>query len=64
MRGLEQERDKGRDDSPLRAVWNAWLAGLVFQHPTIESLIRELARNGQLRELCGFQPGAVPPPSV
>jgi len=45
-------------------VWNSLLPGLVFQHPTIESLRRELARNGQLRELCGFQPGAVPPPSV
>jgi len=40
------------------------LAGIVLHHPTIESLIRELARNGHLREFCGFQPGAVPPPSV
>ena len=64
MRVLEEERGKGRDDYPIRAVWNSLLAGIVFQHPTIESLRRELARNGQLRELCGFQPGAVPPPSV
>ena len=64
MRVLEEERGKGRDDYPIRAVWNSLLAGIVFQHPTIESLIRELARNGQLRECCGFQPGAVPPPSV
>jgi len=64
MRVLEEERGKGRDDYPIRAVWNSLLAGIVFQHPTIESLIRELPRNGQLRECCGFQPGAVPPPSV
>jgi hypothetical protein len=37
-------------------MWNALIAGVVFQHPTIESLRRELARNGQLRQLCGFWP--------
>jgi len=64
MRVLEHERGKGRDDYPIRAVANSLLAGIVFQHPTIESLRRELAPNGPLREFCGFQPGAVPPPSV
>jgi len=64
MRVLEKERGKGRDDYPVRAVWNSLLAGIVFQHPTIESLRRELARNGQLRELCGFLPGVIPPASV
>ncbi len=64
MRVLEQERGKGRDDYPVRAMWNSLLAGIVFQHPTIESLRRELARNGQLRELCGFKPGVIPPPSA
>ncbi len=54
MRQLEKERYKGRDDYPLRAMWNSVLAGIVFQHETIEKLRRELARNGQLREMCGF----------
>ena len=54
MRQLEQERYKGRDDYPVRAMWNSILAGIVFQHETIEKLRRELARNGQLREMCGF----------
>jgi len=55
MRTLEALRGKrGRDDYPVRAMWNALIAGVVFQHPTIESLRRELARNGQLRQLCGF----------
>ena len=35
------------------------LAGIVFQHPTIESLRRELNRNGQLREMVGL--GSVAP---
>ena len=56
MRTLEKERGKGRDDYPIRAVWNSVLAGIVFQHVSIESLRRELLRNAQLRNLCGFDP--------
>jgi len=51
---LEQERYRGRDDYPVRPMWNALIAGLVFQHPTVEALLRELRRNGQLCQLCGF----------
>ncbi len=54
MRRLERERGFGRDDYPVRAMWNGILAGIVFQHPSAESLLRELKRNGQLRLLCGF----------
>jgi hypothetical protein len=54
MRKLESERDRGRDDYPVRAVWNSVLAGIVYQHASIESLRRELMRNAQLRQLCGF----------
>ncbi|HUS58202.1 MAG TPA: transposase [Planctomycetota bacterium] len=65
MKTLERERGNGRDDYPVRAVWNSIVAGVVFQHQSIESLRRELLRNGQLRNLCGFDPAkgqaAVPP---
>ena len=61
MRVLEKERGKGRDDDPIRAMWNALLAGIVFQHDSDAKLLRELARNGQLRSLCGFN-GKVPTP--
>lgn len=54
MRMLEGIRGKGRDDYPVRATWNAILAGVVFDHPSIESLRRELLRNGELRQICGF----------
>lgn len=58
MAALERQRGKhGRDDYPVRAMWNALISGVVFQHPSIESLRRELARNGQLRMLCGFWAG-------
>ena len=53
---LEKLRGKGRDDYPVRAVWNSLVAGIVFQHPSIEALRRELQRNGELRALCGFNP--------
>ena len=65
MRSLESHRGRGRNDYPIRAVWNSILAGVVFQHHSIESLRRELFRNGQLRGLCGFDvsqaAAAVPP---
>jgi len=61
MQTLEKQRGKGRDDYPIRAMWNSILAGVVYQHPSIESLRRELSRNGQLRLMCGFYEKPVPP---
>jgi hypothetical protein len=49
MRIVEEERDKGRDDYPVRAVWNSVLAGVVYEHQSVQSLRRELKRNGQVR---------------
>ncbi len=46
MRTLEAARGRGRDDYPVRAIGNSVLAGIVFQHPSIETLHRELSRNG------------------
>ena len=54
MEKLEQDRGRGRNDYPVRAVWNSILAGIIYQHASIESLRRELWRNAQLREICGF----------
>ena len=50
---LEAKRGRGRDDNPVRVIWNTILAGVVFGHETIESLRRELMRNGELRMVCG-----------
>ena len=65
MAKLEEHRKWGRDDYPIRPVWNSILAGIVYQHESVESLRRELLRNGELREGCGFDPhkgsDAVPP---
>ncbi|MCJ7841135.1 DDE transposase, partial [Lederbergia sp. NSJ-179] len=40
MKILEKERRNGRDDYPIRAVWNTILAGVVFEHDSTESLRR------------------------
>ena len=53
---LTAQRGKGRNDYPIIAIWNSILAGIVFQHESIESLRRELLRNDRLREICGFDP--------
>lgn len=53
---LKVLRGNGRNDHPIQAIWNSLLAGIVFDHVSIESLRRELRRNAQLREMCGFDP--------
>jgi hypothetical protein len=68
MHEMEEHRKWGRNDYPIRSVWNSVLAGIVYQHSSVDSLRRELMRNGELRDQCGFDPqkgsGAVPPPWV
>lgn len=54
MQELEALRGHGRDDYPVRSMWNAVVAGVVFQHISIESLRRELGRNPALLQCCGF----------
>jgi len=54
MQTLQDLRANGRNDYSIGAMWNSVLAGIVFEHISIESLRRELGRNAQLREMCGF----------
>ena len=56
IRALWATRKNGRNEYPVAAMWRALIAGIVFQHPSIESLIRELNRNSSLLALCGFTP--------
>ena len=52
---LEKKRGKkGRDDYPVRVMWNLILAMLVFGHTTVASFRRECSRNSQLRKICGL----------
>ena len=56
LASLEAGRGRGRNDYPVRAMWRALIAGIVFQHVSIQSLLRELGRNPALLDLCGFYP--------
>jgi hypothetical protein len=53
---LEKRRGRGRDDYPIRPTFNATIAGIVFGHESIASLRRDLMRNAELRQVCGFDP--------
>jgi hypothetical protein len=65
MQALEEARMGRRDDYPIRALWNRVIAGIVFEHISVEQLRRELSRNAELRQRCGFDvflgDAAVPP---
>ena len=52
---LQQMRGHGRMISPLPPC-GGHLASVVFQHESIESLLRELRRNPALLTLCEFDP--------
>ena len=54
MKKLESRRKNGRDDYPIRVMWNLLIAMIVFGHKTVESFRRELHRNSQLRRICGL----------
>lgn len=53
---LKTIRGKGRNDWTVESMWHAFIAGLVFQHSSESEMLRELNRNSQLRDLCGFTP--------
>ena len=64
VRALRRKRGKGRNRYPVEAMWNTMIAGVVFGHPSIESLRRELMRNPSLRWACGFTGQGVPSPAA
>jgi hypothetical protein len=54
MRKLEAKRGNGRNDYPVRVMWNLIIAMIVFEHKKVSTFIRELLRNSQLRRKCGL----------
>jgi hypothetical protein len=57
MRRLEKRRGQGRNDYPIRVMWNCIIAMIVFGHKTVASFRRELSRNSQLRRIVGLDDG-------
>jgi hypothetical protein len=66
IKELKIRRGNGRNTYPVVPMWNALIAGIVFQHPSVAALLRELRRNAELRQRCGFDPlqGAAAVPSA
>jgi len=54
MQKLEARRKNGRDDYPIRVMWNLLIALIVFEHKKVATFRRELSRNSQLRRKCGL----------
>jgi len=54
MQKLENKRGNGRDDYPVRVMWNLLIAMIVFEHKKVSTFRRELSRNSQLRRKCGL----------
>jgi hypothetical protein len=44
MRRLEKRHGRGRNDYPVRIMWNLSIAMKVFGHKTVASFRRELSR--------------------
>lgn len=55
IRKLRKIRKNGRDDWPVEAMWNTFIASYVFNHRSVNDLLRELSRNSQLRQICGIK---------
>lgn len=51
---LEGKRGVGRDDYPIRPMWNFVVSFLLTGHVTWAAHLRELHRNRDLASLCGF----------
>jgi len=59
---LVAERRGKRNEYPIEALWRSTIAGLLFGHQTTACLIRELGRNAELRQVCGFDEVRNPDP--
>ncbi len=68
LAALEAARKGRRNDYPQRALWRSVVACAALGHHGPASLIRELRRNAELRQVCGFDPvlldKAIPPDYV
>ena len=56
MRRLRLVLNHLPDGPVVEAMWQALVAGVVFQHASMESLLREPGRNPGLLSICGFDP--------
>jgi hypothetical protein len=55
VRELDRERGHGRDDHPVRAMWNLVMTSLYLRHGRFSEVLAELSRNSDLARLLGFE---------
>ena len=55
VRELAAERGHGRDDHPVRAIWNLLAIGLYLRNRNFAELLGELQRNSDLARVLGFR---------
>jgi hypothetical protein len=55
VRQLILERGHGRDDHPVRAMWNLLAVGLYLRNGKFSELLGELRRNSDLAGVLGFE---------
>jgi hypothetical protein len=51
---LERARGRGRNDYPVKVLWQTLLLKIALRHPGVESCLAELKRNAGLRALLGI----------
>lgn len=52
IKRLEEKRGNGRNDYPVKVMFNLVIAMKVYGHRSVESFRRELSRNAGLRQVC------------
>lgn len=55
VKALETERGHGRDDHPVRAMWNLLASALYLRNGRFSEALAELKRNSDLARLLGFE---------
>jgi transposase len=57
---LEKEHWTGRKGYPVRGMWSAFIAGVLYDCHSIAEVARLLERNKDVRLVCGFSKDNLP----
>lgn len=60
LAAMERERWTGRKGYPVRGMWSALIAGLLYQCHSLAEVVRVLRRDKGVRTVCGFSKDKMP----
>ena len=60
LKAIEDEHWTGRKGYPVRGMWSALIAGILYQCDTVAETIRMLERDKDTRLICGFARDKIP----